>query len=75
MLPLLQEQIISDRTLALHPYTHRLADGETSADCGMNGVDWPEGQTALLNYVRTWPQRGFEVRKQFVLFQNRPDPG
>ena len=44
----------------------RNAEGSAEADCRVNGVDWPAGKAALLKYVATWPERGFEYRKQFV---------
>ena len=41
----------------------------------VNGEDYPAGQ-ALAEYVGTWPQRGFEFRKQLViahLYDGEPD--
>jgi Family of unknown function (DUF6348) len=44
-------------------------DGSPQADCRVNGEDWETGQRALCDYVHTWPQAGFEVRKQYVVLQ------
>lgn len=40
-----------------------------AADCRVNGVDYPTGTEALKEYVKTWPDRGFEFRKQFIVLQ------
>ena len=47
-------------------FASRDANGEAVADCRINGVDWAPGQAELLKYVATWPDRGFEYRKQYV---------
>lgn len=52
---------------AIRLYAARDANGEISADCRVNGEDYPAGQQALAEYVGTWPQRGFEFRKQLVI--------
>jgi hypothetical protein len=44
-------------------------DGSAQADCRINGDDWEAGRQALCDYVDTWPQAGFEVRKQYVVLQ------
>ena len=44
-------------------------DGSAQADCRINGEDWETGRRALCDYVHTWPQAGFEVRKQYVVLQ------
>jgi hypothetical protein len=40
--------------------------GVVSADCRVNGLDYPAGAAALCRYAETWPQQGLEFRKQFV---------
>jgi hypothetical protein len=60
----------ADETLGLRLFAMRNEDGETSADCRINGEDFEEGKAALRAYAQTWPQRGFELRKQYVLFQS-----
>jgi hypothetical protein len=56
--------------LAIRLFASRGADGEIDADCRINGVDYPEGIEALKAYVRTWPDAGFEYRKQYVIIQD-----
>jgi hypothetical protein len=42
-------------------------DGELSADCRVNGIDWELGREHLKKYGETWTGRGFEMRKQYVV--------
>jgi hypothetical protein len=42
------------------------------ADCRVNGEDWLAGADALRAYVATWPDRGLETRKQYVLIGPKP---
>lgn len=44
-------------------------DGSIDADCRINGEDFAPGREALIKYVKTWPDRGFEFRKQYVCIQ------
>ena len=44
-------------------------DGEAEADCRVNGLDWPEGKRALVDYANTWPDLGLEFRKQYIVLQ------
>jgi hypothetical protein len=48
--------------------------GQASADCRVNGQEFEPGKQALRNYVKTWPPRGVEFRKQYVIIQSRPIP-
>lgn len=52
-------------------FASRDAEGRIEADCRVNGVDRPEAAAALMRYVQTWPDRGFEYRKQYVCIQTR----
>jgi len=65
MRPLLQRRDF----LAVRFFAARSAEGEASVDCRLNGIEWPEGQQAVLAYTATWPRRGFELRKQYVAIQ------
>ena len=47
-------------------------DGVAGADCRVNGEDWEPGKNALIKYVSSWPNRGVEFRKQYVILQNQP---
>jgi hypothetical protein len=49
-------------------------NGKPQADCRVNGGDWEAGAQALRNYVKTWPARGFEFRKQYVVIQTLDPP-
>lgn len=64
-----QSVIESDGLQGVRLYAARDADGLAQADCRVNGEDFELGRQALLAYVAQWPQRGFELRKQFVVFQ------
>jgi hypothetical protein len=57
---------------AVRLFAMRDTDGTASADCRINGEDWLAGKTALIDYVKTWPERGVEFRKQYVILQNQP---
>lgn len=45
-------------------------DGSTQADCRINGHEFEAGKQALRAYAETWPQAGFEMRKQYVVMQS-----
>ncbi len=55
---------------AIRLYAARDDDGEIHADCRVNGEDYANGKTALMDYVKTWPAMGFEFRKQLVVVHN-----
>jgi hypothetical protein len=61
-----QEVVESDGFCGVRLFASRDQDGVPQADCRINGVDWAPGTAALLKYIATWPDRGFEYRKQFV---------
>ena len=42
-------------------------NGEISADCRVNGIDWELGKEQLIKYGETWADRGVEMRKQYVV--------
>ena len=50
-------------------YAMRTKEGEIEADCRVNGEDFPEGAAGLARYAASWPDRGFEYRKQYVCVQ------
>jgi hypothetical protein len=54
-------------------FASRDDEGATSADCRIDGVDWPAGAEALRKYAATWPGQGLEYRKQYVLIRNLPE--
>lgn len=61
-----QEQIGSRAFVGIRLYACRDEDGAIAADCRVNGEDHPLGVEHLKRYAATWPQRGFEIRKQYV---------
>jgi hypothetical protein len=54
-------------------FAMRNPDRVAEADCRLNGEDWAPGKQALIEYVKSWPDRGVEFRKQYVVVQNQPD--
>jgi hypothetical protein len=66
------ENVLRDRDFhGIRMFVMRGADGHIEADCRVNGIDWPEGAAALVNYAKDWPDRGTEYRKQYVVIQTR----
>ena len=61
--PLLDEHTF----YALRFFVAKNREGEVEANCRLNGADFEEGRKALLEYAKTWPSRGFELRRQFVV--------
>jgi len=62
-----RELIEGDGVYGLRLYAMRDAEGTPQADCRVNGDDWEKGAQALRDYVTTWPEAGFEFRKQYVV--------
>ena len=60
----------SNSYICLLLFAARDPNGYAESDCRINGEDFPEGKQALSEYVATWPHRGFEARKQFVILSN-----
>jgi len=71
-----QSVMQSDETVGIRLFASRDGDGEISADCRINGDDFPEGVKHLTEYVRSWPERpGLEFRKQYVVIRSVEAPG
>ena len=64
-----QDQLRGSEFHGIRLFAARDATGIAQADCRINGLDWAPGAAALLKYVATWPDRGFEYRKQFVVIR------
>ena len=62
--------IESDNVVAIRFFAARDADGSPQSDCRVNGEDFPAGKEALLKYVKSWPGKGMEFRKQYVVVQS-----
>jgi hypothetical protein len=54
-------------------FAARGQDGVPQADCRVNGDDWEQGANALREYVKIWPDSGYEFRKQYIVFQTIED--
>lgn len=67
-----RELIARDTFYGIRLFAMRNADGSVQADCRVNGVDWPAGVAALVKYAQSWPDRGFEFRKQYAVIRSRP---
>jgi hypothetical protein len=64
-----KEKISDGGFYGVRLFAMRGAEGESEADCRINGVDWEEGKRALVQYVNTWPDLGVEFRKQYIVLQ------
>jgi hypothetical protein len=51
----------------LRLFAARDGKGAPQADCRVNGNDWEKGAEALRRYAATWPEAGYEFRKQYVV--------
>jgi hypothetical protein len=58
--------------LGVRLFAARNEDGSPEADCRVNGEGWEEGKRALMEYARSWPDRGMEFRKQYIFLQDAP---
>ncbi|HEU4779993.1 MAG TPA: DUF6348 family protein [Steroidobacteraceae bacterium] len=66
------EGLVNDEAFfGIRLFVSRDTEGHIEADCRVNGVDRPEGAAALARYAQSWPDRGFEYRKQYVCIQTR----
>jgi hypothetical protein len=61
------ELIADNAVYGLLLFAARDQNGAPQADCRVNGNDWERGAEALRQYVTTWPDAGFEFRKQYVV--------
>jgi len=52
-------------------FVSRDTQGVIRADCRVNGVEHSAGAEALIRYAQSWPDRGYEYRKQYVGIQTR----
>ena len=65
-----RDPVHDDEFHGVRLFASRDSNGAAQADCRIDGVVWTPGISALLKYVATWPDRGFEYRKQFVAIYN-----
>lgn len=62
-----EELLDGHDTVAIRLLGLRNQAGEALADCRVNGVDFEPGAAAIREYVARWPDRGQELRKQYVV--------
>lgn len=51
-------------------FVARDANGKISMDCRVNGEPFAAAQPLLEDYAASWPDRGLEFRKQFIVIRN-----
>lgn len=51
-------------------FAARDAQGNVSAECRVDGLDYAPALPALQEYVQSWPQHGLEFRKQYILLRS-----
>ena len=64
-----RDLIETDGFYGVRLFAARVEDGSAEADCRVNGEDWEKGMQALRKYAATWPEAGYEFRKQYVVMQ------
>ncbi|MFO0956220.1 MAG: DUF6348 family protein [Isosphaeraceae bacterium] len=64
----------SDGFYGIRLFASRDERGKPQADCRVNGRDWAPGARALRGYAKSWPDAGFEFRKQYVALRTMPGP-
>ncbi len=63
----MKEKLREPDLLAVRLYAARYPDKGLVADCRVNGLDWEAGKQAMLAYAATWPDQGFETRRQHLV--------
>lgn len=67
----MKPKILDGHFYGIRLFAIRGQDGVGGADCRLNGEDWEPGKNALISYVNSWPDRGLEFRKQYVILQTQ----
>jgi len=67
-----KELLEESRFCGLRFYAARDENGMPQADCRINGEDWEQGAEALREYAATWPEAGFEFRRQYAVLVSVP---
>ena len=62
-----EELINEDAIYGVRLFAMSNENGETNADCRVNGMEYEKGVAALSEYAKSWPDRGYEFRKQYAL--------
>lgn len=66
-----KEKVADDNFYAVRLFAMRDENGAAASDCRVNGQDWEDGKEALRQYVRAWPDRGVEFRKQYIVIRTQ----
>lgn len=69
-----QHLLEADEFLGLRLFAARDENGQAQADCRVNGEDFEAGAQSLRDYASTWPEAGYEFRKQYVVLQTLAGP-
>jgi len=67
----MKPKILDGQFYGIRLFALRGPDGNPGADCRLNGENWEPGKSALLEYVKSWPERGVEFRKQYLIMQTQ----
>ena len=65
-----EKLIQAEQFVGIYFFVSRDTQGQVNADCRVNGEDFPAAIPLLLAYANTWPARGLELRKQYVVLKN-----
>jgi hypothetical protein len=68
------ELLQTNRFLGVRLFVSRDSTGQLAADCRVNGVDFAPAAELLSAYASTWPERGLEFRKQYVVIRSVTRP-
>ena len=60
----------SDQFFGVRLFASRDHQGVLAADCRLNGEDFPAAIEPLVRYAESWPQRGLEFRKQYIVIRS-----
>lgn len=62
----------AEQFLGVRLFASRADDGSFSADCRINGNDYPDALPALIEYAGQWQGNDTEFRKQYVIIRPKP---
>lgn len=60
----------TDQFLGVRLFASRDNEGKLAADCRVNGEDFVPAIDLLTAYASKWPERGLELRKQYVVIRS-----
>lgn len=65
-----QSFLEADGFFGIKMFALRGKDGTPQANCRINGEEWEAGAIALREFATTWPDVGYEYRKQYVVLHS-----